>query len=375
MTAAPLSAVSLFDGRPEWSDVAVVLGLAFVIAYVTSAVIGRLVRAALTAIYSGHEDVGRLIRRPVLVARLVTLLLAFPVAAFPLLDAIGQRYEVGLDQNAALHWVLSAGLRIALVITIAWLVVRIVVHSTRRLERHLVDGGAISSSDRVRRAQTLGALLRNIAVTLVGIVTLLMVLRELNVDILPMLTGAGIAGVALGFGAQWLVRDLIAGFFLILEDQVRVGDSVVINGQGGGVESINQRTIVLRDVEGAVHIFQNGAITTLANRTRDFAFYLIDVSVDFRQDTDKVVDVLRDTASALQQDPALGPYILEPLEVLGVDSFRDGQVSIRSRIKTQPQKQWEVGRELRRRLRYALQDAGIDIAPAALHSVLRLRED
>ena len=155
--------------------------------------------------------------------------------------------------------------------------------------------------------------------TLIGGVALLMVLRELNVDVMPMLTGAGIAGVALGFGAQWLVRDLIAGFFLILEDQVRVGDSVVINGQGGGVEAINLRTTILRDVEGAVHVFPNGAITTLANRTRDYAYYLIDVNVDFQQDTDKVVEVLRATADSLQDDPTLGPYILEPLEVLGVD--------------------------------------------------------
>ena len=149
------------------------------------------------------------------------------------------------------------------------------------------------SADRLKRAQTLGALVKNVAVTLVGGIALLMVLRELNVDVMPMLTGAGIAGVALGFGAQWLVRDLIAGFFLILEDQVRVGDSVIINGQGGGVEAINLRTTILRDVEGAVHVFPNGAITTLANRTRDYAYYLIDVNVDFQQDTDKVVDVLR----------------------------------------------------------------------------------
>ena len=162
------------------------------------------------------------------------------------------------------------------------------------------------SVERLKRAQTLGALSRNVAVTLVGGVALLMVLREMNVDVMPMITGAGIAGVALGFGAQWLVRDVIRGFFLILEDQVRVGDSVVINGQGGGVEAINLRTTILRDVEGAVHVFPNGAITTLANRTRDYAYYLIDVNVDFRQDTDKVVEIMRSTASTLQDDPTSG---------------------------------------------------------------------
>ncbi len=370
MTATTLSALSLFDGQPEWSEVALGLGLAFLLAYFASSALARLVRATLTSIYSGHDDVHRLVDRSVAVTRAVTFLLLFPLTAFPLLDALGKHSDVGLDQQSALRWILSAGLRIALVITLAWLVIRIVGHSTRRLEAQLTRGAGALSTDRLRRAQTLGALLRNVAVTLVSLVTLLMVLRELHVDIVPMLTGAGIAGVALGFGAQWLVRDVIAGFFLILEDQVRVGDSVVINGQGGGVEAINLRTIVLRDVEGAVHIFQNGAITTLANRTRDYAYYLIDVTVNFRQDTDKVVDVLRATAATLQQEDLLGSFILEPLEVLGVDSFKDGQVTVRSRIKTQPQKQWEVGRELRRRLRFALQEAGIDIAPAALHTVL-----
>ena len=165
-----------------------------------------------------------------------------------------------------------------------------------------------------------------------------------------MLTGAGIAGVALGFGAQWLVRDLISGFFLILEDQVRVGDGVVINGQGGSVEAINLRTIVLRDVEGAVHIFPAGGIITLANKTRDFAYALVDLAVDFQTDSDRVVQVLRDTAAKLQQDPAFADGILEPLEVLGIEGFRDGQVMIRSRLKTLPQRQAEIGRELRRRV-------------------------
>ena len=163
------------------------------------------------------------------------------------------------------------------------------------------------------------------AVTLVSGVALLMVLREMNVDVMPMITGAGIAGVALGFGAQFLVRDLIAGFFLILEDQVRVGDSVVINGQGGGVEAINLRTTILRDVEGAVHVFPNGAITTLANRTRDYAYYLIDVNVDFQQDTDKVVEVLRVDGSLLAGRPHAGAF-----HSRGARSARRGRLSRRT---------------------------------------------
>ena len=153
----------------------------------------------------------------------------------------------------------------------------------------------------------------------------------------------------MGFGAQTLVRDIISGFFLILEDQVRVGDSVAINNVGGLVEEINLRTIVLRDVEGAVHVFPNGAITTLANRSKDFSYYVIDSRFHYGRprlhhgDPPAVGD-------ELQQDPPFGAFILEPIQVLGVDAFADWSMVMKMRIKTVPQRQWEVGRELRKRI-------------------------
>ena len=366
---APL-ALSLLDGKPEWSEVALATGVAFLVAAVVAGMVGRLVRTSVTAIYGDEEHAPQLVASPVYVTRLVSFLLVFPVAALPMLDAIGYRLEVGIDQQTALRWLLASGLRIAIVVTIAWLVIRVVSGSTRRLERELGRGTGAGANDRLKRAQTLGGLVRNVVGTLVGTVALLMVLRELNVDVMPMLTGAGIAGVALGFGAQWLVRDVIAGFFLILEDQVRVGDAVVINGQGGAVEAINLRTIILRDINGAVHVFPNGAITTLANRTRDFAYYPIEIAVAFKQDTGKVIELLRATGAEMQEDPTYGPFILEPLEVFGVDAFRDGQVTIKARIKTPGPKQWEVGRELRRRLHIALTAAGIDLPPVGIQSLL-----
>lgn len=370
----PPVAFSLVDGHPEWSEVALALGVAFLVASLVAAALGRLVRLLLSAAYGDAGHVPRVAARPVFVTRLVTFLIVFVVTALPMLDAIGKRFDVvGIDRKSAVQWLFASGVRIAVIVTIAWLIVRIVASATGRFEQELARGAVPGAADRLKRAQTLGALVRNVVVTLVGGVALLMVLRELNVDVMPMLTGAGIAGVALGFGAQWLVRDLIAGFFLILEDHVRVGDSVVINGQGGGVEAVNLRTIILRDAEGAVHVFPNGAITTLANRTRDYAYYMVEVNVDFKQDTDKVVEIMRATAARLQEDPALGPAILEPLEVLGVDAFRDGQVTIKSRLKTVPQRQWEVGRELRRRLRYALAEAGVDLPAAGLQTLLTRR--
>ena len=181
-----------------------------------------------------------------------------------------------------------------------------------------------------------------------------------------MLTGAGIAGVALGFGAQWLVRDVIAGFFLILENQVRVGDVAAINGVGGVVEAINLRTIVLRDAEGAVHVFPNGAINTLANRTKDFSFYVIDVNVLYDQDVDRVIEVLRATGQELEQDPAYRDLILAPLEIYGVDAFLDTKLTVKIRIKTVPLKQWDVGRELRRRILRALEQNHIPLTPTPM---------
>jgi moderate conductance mechanosensitive channel len=362
--------ISLFDGKPESLEIALALSLAFIVSTLVATALSRLVRLTLKSIYGRATELPRVAARPVLVTRLVTFALAFAVTAVPLLDAIGQRLDVGLDGRSMLRWVVGSGLRIAVIATIAWLLVRIVSTSIDRLELEVARTSRTDIAEQLKRAQTLGGLVRNITAALIVTVAVLMVLRELNVDILPMLTGAGIAGVALGFGAQWLVRDLIAGFFLILEDQVRVGDAVVINGQGGSVEAINLRTIVLRDVEGAVHIVPNGAITTLANRSRDFAYYLVDLNLDFRQDTDRVVQILRDTAATLQSDELHKDAILEPLEVLGVESFKDGQVVVRSRLKTLPQRQFEVGRELRRRLRYALDQAGIELPAAGIHGIL-----
>jgi moderate conductance mechanosensitive channel len=202
-----------------------------------------------------------------------------------------------------------------------------------------------------------------------------MVLRELGIDIVPMLTGAGIAGVALGFGAQWLVRDVIAGFFLILENQVRVGDVAAINGVGGVVEAINLRTIVLRDGEGAVHVFQNGGINTLANRTKDFSYYVIDVNILYNQDVDRVIDVLRATGKQIEQDPAYRDLILAPLEIYGVDAFLDTKLTIKIRIKTVPLKQWDVGRELRRRILRALEQNQIPLTPAPTQLYVMRQEE
>jgi moderate conductance mechanosensitive channel len=173
--------------------------------------------------------------------------------------------------------------------------------------------------------------------------------------------GAGIAGLAVGFGAQNLVRDIISGFFLILEDQIRVGDVVKINGVGGSVEAINLRTTVLRDLEGIVYIFPNGEIKQVANMSKEYSYSVVSVGVAYKENVDRVMEVLKSIGDELAQDANFSSLILEPIEILGVESLGDSQVKIQMRFKTRPLQQWTVGRELRRRIKNTFDSQGIEI--------------
>jgi small conductance mechanosensitive channel len=225
----------------------------------------------------------------------------------------------------------------------------------------MASGDDHKTIERRKRVHTVGATSRRFFSILIWSAAALMVLRELDVDITPVLTGAGIIGLAVGFGAQTLVKDIISGLFLIAEDQVRLGDVAQINGIGGAVEEINLRTIVLRDLEGTLHYIAAGEIRTLANKSKDFSYYVIDLGVGYEDDTDHIVEVVREVARELMQDPAFASSILEPLEVLGIDAFKASEVTLRFRIKTLPLKQWDVGRELRRRIKKAFDTKGIAI--------------
>lgn len=259
---------------------------------------------------------------------------------------------------------LLAGTRILLVVVLAGVVLRILKVALRRLETRLIRREVVEGAvptETAKRVSTLIYLLRQAVVILIWVVAILLVLQEIGVNIGPVLASAGIAGIAVGFGAQNLVRDVIAGFFLILENQVRVGDVAVVNGTGGLVEQVNFRTLVLRDIKGVVHIFPNGAITTLANMTTDWSAYVMDIGVAYKEDIDQVVEVMKRVGAELRADSTFGPFMVNDLEVFGVDDFADSAIIIKARIKTQPIKQWEVGREYRRRLKKAFDQAGIEI--------------
>jgi len=243
----------------------------------------------------------------------------------------------------------------------AYVLIRIIKLSIMQLERMVENADAATPSEAEKRAKTLGRIIYNAGFVLVTGVAIMMILSELRINIMPIITSAGIAGLAIGFGAQNLVRDIISGFFLILEDQIRVNDYVKINDTGGTIEAIKLRTTVLRDITGAVYIFPNGEIKKVANLTKQFSYSVIDLGVSYNAKVDDVMETLKTIGEELAADPEFNIYILDSLEVLGVDDFGDSQVTIRIRVKTKPSKQWVVGRELRRRIKNTFDAKGIEI--------------
>lgn len=254
--------------------------------------------------------------------------------------------------------------RILLVLAIALVVSKVLNRSMNILRQRLVSAGLSkggTATETAKRTDTIIRLVRQASYIVLWVMVALVLLKEAGVEIAPILAGAGIVGLAVGFGAQNLVRDVISGFFFILEDQIRVGDVAVVNGTGGLVEEMNLRTIILRDVSGVVHIFPNGTVTTLSNMTKDWSAYLFDLRVAYKEDTDKVVRIIEQVGHEMIQDTMFGPLMLEVPEIFGVNQFTESAVVIRGRIKTRPIKQWVVGREFNRRIKYAFDVAGIEI--------------
>ncbi len=265
-----------------------------------------------------------------------------------------------LDYNA----IMQAVVNIVLILLLAWIALLLLDRGIVRLRRVMAqksDAANEPPSETQKRIDTLTHLLHQGGRLIVLILVVLVVLSQLGVPIGPILAGAGVVGLAVGFGAQSLVRDIIAGFFIILENQVRRGDVAVVNGTGGLVEEINFRTLVLRDLTGTVHIFPNGAIDSLSNMTNEWSGYVFELGVAYKENTDRVIEVIQAVGAELQQDPVFGPSILEPMEVFGVDKFDDSGVVIKGRIKTRPIRQWATGREFLRRIKLAFDERGIEI--------------
>lgn len=350
----------LFADPASWHLAALALVPTLGIAVIAGRVARLLLGGAMRRLFGQNLSLrSPFVRTPLRLVEFSAALLAFGVLCVPALEAVGLHPRAGVHLRTLSGWAFDSGLRILLILAVAFAVVKVVDVAVGRFESDLSFGTDVDAVERAKRARTLGSVLSNITTALVLVVAGLMVLREFSVDITPALTGAGVLGVALGFGAQNLVKDLIGGFFLILENQVRVGDVAVINGTGGLVEAINLRTIILRDEEGTVYVFPNGSITTLANRSKDFSYYVLNLPLAYGENIDGSLALLRQIADTLCQEDRYKPFILAPLEVIGVDGFDENAVRVKFRIKTAPLKQWEVGRELRRRIANTFQERDI----------------
>jgi small conductance mechanosensitive channel len=288
---------------------------------------------------------------------------AFGIAAITAVSVMLGRMGIEVPDwtpRQVVSWILSHGIRALIIVAGAYITLRGAHLAIQRFEsRATAAAVGPNALERRRRAATLTSIVSSLVTALVVFIGGLMVLRELSIDVVPLLTGAGIAGLAIGFGAQNLVRDVISGFFMILEDQVGVGDVAKIQSVTGVVEEIRLRTIVLRDGDGAVHVFPNGTITTLANLSKDFAYANADVVVMHGEPLERVFAALRMIGQAMQEDKEIAPMLLGPLEILGVQELRDANLTIRARFKTLPMKQWTVAAELRRRIAWGFAARGI----------------
>ena len=251
-----------------------------------------------------------------------------------------------VDGEAALR----IGLRVLGIWLLAWLGLWTVKLIARRIEISVDDHDDSVTTLRERRGQTIAQLLRSVG--RVVIITMAILLTfNVFINIAPILAGAGILGLAISFGAQSLVRDIISGFFILLENQFAVGDVIDAAGKNGVVERMTMRVVVLRDIEGTMHVIPNGEIKVVSNKTRGWARAVVDITVPNTEDVDRILQVVKDEADQFSKDPVWSLQLDGPVEVLGVEELRDNSLVIRSLLKTQPGSQWSVAREFRRRLR------------------------
>ncbi|MES2124067.1 MAG: mechanosensitive ion channel family protein [Gemmatimonadota bacterium] len=254
----------------------------------------------------------------------------------------------------------SAALALVVTWLLAWGCWQLVQLVARRIIARADDGDDNHLSMNEKRAQTVAQLLRSVGWVVILVLTLLLSLRQF-MDITPLLAGASILGLAFSFGAQSLVKDIIAGTFILVENQFAVGDVIEVAGKAGGVEAMTLRVVVLRDVEGVVHTIPNGQITTVSNRTRGWSRAIIDVGIGYAADVDHALEVIRDEARLFADDENFKGKLDTAPEVPGVQDLGDNAVSIRVMLRTQPGMQWEVAREFRRRIKVRLDAEGIEI--------------
>ncbi len=230
---------------------------------------------------------------------------------------------------------------------------------SNRLSLVFLKKGADEESE--KRAKTLTSVIQNFLIILVLVIAAITIIGQLGIEIAPLLATAGIAGVAIGFAGQSLIKDIINGFFLLLWDQIRVGDFIQISDKRGLVEMINLKMTVLRDLNGNVHYIPNGSIDVVTNMTKDYSRYIFEIGVAYREDVDEVTEIIKEIDEGLRKDPDFKEDILEPIEIFGLDKFADSALIIKARTTTKPLKQWRIAREFNRRLKKKFDEEDIEI--------------
>ena len=274
--------------------------------------------------------------------------------------------------NAALDWLppvlvsaqgwsglLASAMRIGGIVVGAWVLIVVAQRAVRALRLRIAS--RLDDREAVQRAETLGRVIRYLVAVIVSLVAGTLVLSEMGISVAPILGAAGVAGLAVGFGAQSLVKDYFTGFFLLVEDQIRQGDVVQLGEHSGLVEQVTLRYVQLRDYDGHVHYVPNGTITSVVNMGRDHAQAVVDVGIPYNADLDAAMSLMREVGAAMRLDPAQGARIVGDLEIAGVERWADHAIVIRARFKVAPLEQWNVRRELLRRLRLAFDRAGIGV--------------
>ena len=258
-------------------------------------------------------------------------------------------------------WLTTSGIKVVGILIALFILSQMSKWIVTRLEKFITEKDPLQAAEAKKRAHTLGNILRNALIIVISFTAILMILGELGIQLGPLLATVGIGALAIGFGAQSLVKDVISGFFIILENQYRIGDVIEVAGVSGLVESVSLRRTVLRDLEGKVHTIPNGEIKIVSNLSKEWARSVLDVGISYREDVEQVIEVLQQIGREFAAEELWKSAILEPLQVFGVERFGDSQLVIRLGVKTVPLKQWEVGRELRKRIKIRFDEKGIEI--------------
>jgi small conductance mechanosensitive channel len=267
--------------------------------------------------------------------------------------------HAGIYVKTAIKWFMTSGLQITAILCLMGVSFKVVNTSIESFLGKIINSG--SDTEQEKRVQTLRSIITsvlNIAILAVGS---MIILEKLGFNIAPILAAAGVVGVAVGFGSQRLVEDIISGLIILIDDQIRVGDFVKIGDKTGLVEKIDLKMVVLRDVEGNVHFIRNGKIDSITNMTKDYSCCVFEVTADAKESIEQIIEVIKSTTEDLRNNSEFSNEILEPVEIFGLDKFNDASIVIKARLKTKPNKQWLVGRELNLALKHKFDELNIKL--------------